>query len=114
MMDDIATEVHGDAQIIRFLSDNLLEFERIQQTSRRIDAILANCELPVIVFDFGKMKFYNSMSLGFVASKNKKIRETGKQLRLCNLSDESLWSIRGAQLDRILAIYPDVDAALAG
>lgn len=114
MMDDIAVEVHGDALVVRFLSDNLLEFERIQETSQRIDALLTEYEEPVIVIDFGKMKFYNSMSLGFLASKNKKIRETGKQLRLCNLSDESLWSIRGAQLDRILAIFPDVDAALAG
>ncbi len=112
MDDRIKVDTNGDVTIIRLLDPELMDFETLSETSKTIDDLAANCENKKILIDFNGIKFWNSLSLGFLASKNKKVRDGGRVLKYCNLSPEAVWSVRATRLHEILDICYDEETAL--
>ena len=102
----------GDATVITLVDEDAMKFERLQSTSSELERLILASEHEKVVVDFRHIVFYNSMTLGLLVSKQTKARDAGKQLRLCNLSEQTMWAVQATQLTRLLEISDDLEAAL--
>ena len=102
----------GDATVITLVDERAMHFERLQATSSELEGLILTSDTEKVVVDFQNIVFYNSMTLGLLVSKHSKARDADKQLRYCNLSEQTMWSIQATQLQRLLEIREDREAAL--
>jgi|GEM_PF-4645830 len=107
MHDWFEIETTDFISVITVRNEDIFRFEQIQEASATVDRLLTEIPQEKIVIDFSQIKFWNSLAMGFLASKNKKARDLGKELKYCNLSRESMWSVEAMLLDKILDIQPD-------
>jgi len=107
-------ETVGDVTVLRLQDPKMFDFERIPATTQLLEAFLKDSPTAATLVNFGQIEFYNSMSLGLVASLGKKAERYGRTVSLCNLHPRSIWSIQATRLHTALDIYHDEELALAG
>lgn len=106
-------ETIGHVTVLRLRDPELFQFERIAATSALCQEFLKNSPTTKTLIDFGQIEFYNSMSLGLIASLGKHAERCGRTVSLCNLHPRSIWSIQATRLHTALDIYHDAEQALA-
>lgn len=105
------TEPAGDAIVVAVVGQlvvgNRQEFKQlvldeIEKGARRI------------VIDFRETGYVDSSGLGALVSLNKRIRESGGELRLAALNEDLRTLFELTRLDTLFRLYSDRNAALVG
>jgi anti-anti-sigma factor len=103
----------GDVTVLRLLDPESFNFERVPETAKICETFFQNSQTSKTLINFGQIEFYNSVSLGLIASLGKKAERYGRTVSLCNLNPRSVWSIQATRLHEILDIYYDEEQALS-
>jgi anti-anti-sigma factor len=107
------TETIGDVTVLRLHDPSLMAFESIPATTELCETFFRDSPTEKTLLNFGQIEFYNSISLGMIASLGKKAERFGRSVAICNLNPKSVWSIQAARLHTILDIYHDEELALS-
>jgi anti-anti-sigma factor len=75
-------------------------------------AITATGRLPCVVVDFSHVTFTDSTGINALLGANRTLRAAGGWLRLSSVSDAPLRTMKIVGVDRVIDVYPSLDAAL--
>ena len=81
--------------------------------TRRLEAHLAADEVRALVLDLSRVEYMSSAGLGTVVWLGKRMREAKQGFALFGMRDRVAQVFKLSGLDRILPIYPDLEAAEA-
>ena len=81
--------------------------------TRQLEAHLSNEEARAIVLDLSRVDYMSSAGLGTVVWLGKRMREAKQGFALFGMRDRVAQVFKLSGLDRILPIYPDLEAAEA-
>jgi len=107
-------ETIGNVTVLRLLDPTMFNFDRIPSTTQLLDTFLRMSPTSNTLINFGQIEFFNSLSLGLVASLRKKAARHERTVSLCNLHPRSMELIQTTRVDTAVDIYPDEVPALAG
>ena len=66
-----------------------------------------------LVFDLSGVEFMDSSAIGSLITVRNRLLPTGGSVALCSIADGVAKVLRIADLGKVFAIHPDVDAAMA-
>ena len=113
MEDNFETEWIKSVTVIRLLNSDMFEFEKIGRLGELFEQFFTDCHTYRTLINFNQIEFWNSLSLGFIASLPKKAERHGCDVSLCNLNPKSMWAIQASRLHTIFDIFFDEEQALA-
>ncbi len=102
----------GDAYVIDFLYQSLLDPLNIESFGRELVELAAVCERPKFVIRFANLQNFSSSVLSAVIRVYKQIRTCEGELRLAEIPEQFVEVFRIAKLDKLTKIYPTTEAAL--
>ena len=105
-------ETIGKVTVLRLHDPSLMKFENIPTTGELCEEFFRESPTRQTLINFGQIEFFNSVSLGLIASLRKKAERYDRTVGICNLNPKSIWSIQAARLHTILDIYHDEQLAL--
>ena len=106
-------ETIGDVTVLRLRDSAVMEFDNLAGTSELCEEVFRECSTEKALINFGQIEFWNSASLGLLASLPKKGARCGRTVSICNLNPKSIWAIQATRLHEIIDIYHDEELALA-
>ena len=113
MGSSIRSESFGEIRTVHLTDAKILDESVIQQISKDLLDLLGKTEETNVVLDFDQVRFMSSSALGMLIKVNKKCKEFKIDLKLCNIAPDILQVFKITRLDKVLAIYPDSQAAFA-
>lgn len=106
-------ETIGDITVLRLHDPALMKFDRIPATTELCESFFQDSPTQKTLINFGQIEFFNSVSLGLIASLRKKAEKFGRTVSICNLNPKSIWSIQATRLHTLLDIYHDEELGLS-
>ena len=107
----ISVEYAGQATIIAFTEEKILEEKDIQVLEKSIMGVIEQTGGLNLVLDFSNVKFLSSAVLGLLIKLSKRIYEQDGQLRLCGINPKIYEIFRITRLTKIFDIYKDIESA---
>jgi len=107
----ISVEYTGDATIITFTDEKILEERDIKALQESIMSVIEQAERINLILDFSNVKFLSSAVLGLLIRISKRIYEHDGQLRLCNIEPKIYEIFKITRLTKTFDIYKDVESA---
>ena len=107
----ISVEYAGQATIITFTEEKILEDKDIQALDKSIMGVIEQSSGINLVLDFSGVKFLSSAVLGLLIKLSKRIYEQDGQLRLCSINTKIYEIFRITRLTKIFDIYKDIESA---
>ena len=108
----ISVEYAGNATIVAFTDEKILETKDIQTLQESIMSVIESAGGEInLILDFCKVQFLSSAVLGLLIKISKRVYEGGGQLRLCNISPNLYEIFKITRLTKIFDIYQDVENA---
>jgi anti-sigma B factor antagonist len=109
----------GDVTVVRFEDVQLLNDEQIQAAGKELFALVEEHGRSKLLLDLGNIEYLASAVLGKFITLNKKTKNAGGKLVLCNVGEGVGEAIRLSKLDRLFAIcewdqVADPQGALGG
>ena len=108
----ISVEFVGNATVIRFADEKILEEKDIKTLQESIMSVIEQAEHINLVLDFGNVRFLSSAVLGLLIRISKRIYERDGQLRLCNISPKIYEIFKITRLTKSFDINRDVETAV--
>ena len=108
----ISVEFVGNATVIRFADEKILEERDIKTLQESIMSVIEQAEHINLVLDFGNVRFLSSAVLGLLIRISKRIYERDGQLRLCNISPKIYEIFKITRLTKSFDINRDVETAV--
>ena len=108
----ISVEFVGNATVIRFADEKILEEKDIKALQESIISVIEQAEQVNLVLDFGNVRFLSSAVLGLLIRISKRIYERDGQLRLCNISPKIYEIFKITRLTKSFDIHRDVESAV--
>ncbi len=108
----ISVQYTGDATIVTFVDEKILEEMDIQSLQTSIMSVVEEAERINLILDFCNVQFLSSAVLGLLMRISKKVYERGGQLKLCNISPRIYEIFKITRLNQIFDIHEDVDRAI--
>ena len=108
---NISVEYAGNATIIRFTDEKILEEQDIQALQESIMSVIEQAERINLILDFGNVRFLSSAVLGLLIRISKRIYERDGQLRLCNINAKIYEIFKITRLTKTFDIYDDIETA---
>ena len=102
----------GNATIIGFTDQKILEERDIKALSESIMSIIEQAERINLVLDFGNVRFLSSAVLGLLIRISKRIYEREGQLKLCRINPKIYEIFKITRLTKTFDIYDDIEAAI--
>ena len=84
-----------------------------QDISRVSQTFLSTCTPPNVILNLSDVQLISSSFIAGLIALNKRMRDAGGQLVLCELMPVVRETLAGAKLDRILTIVPTESDAIA-
>ncbi len=109
----ICVEYAGDATVVTFSNERILEERDIQDLQESLMGVVEQADKMNLVLDFANVRFLSSAVLGLLIRVSKKVYERDGQLRLCNIAPRIYEVFKITRLTNIFDIYPDRKAAVA-
>jgi anti-anti-sigma factor len=106
-------ETIGDVTVLRLHDPSLMQFDSIPATTELCENFFRDSPTQKTLINFGQIEFFNSVSLGLIASLRKKAEKLGRSVGICNLNPRSIWSIQATRLHTVLDIYHDEELGLS-
>jgi anti-sigma B factor antagonist len=110
----ISVEYAGNATIIRFSNEKILEEQDIKVLQESIMSVIEQSERINLILDFGNVRFLSSAVLGLLIRISKRIYERDGQLRLCNINPKIYEIFKITRLTKTFDIYNDIETASEG
>jgi anti-sigma B factor antagonist len=108
----ISVEYTGDATIVAFTDEKILEETDVRSLRTAIEAVIDQAGSIRLVLDFRHVKFLSSAVLGLLIRISKRIYEQGGELRLCNIHPGIYEVFKITRLTSVFDIHEDVDSAI--
>jgi anti-sigma B factor antagonist len=104
----------GGAQVMRFHAAKILSEQTVSEFGNRLlDVIQEVPDPPRLVVSFAGVYFLSSAGVGKLVLIQRKVKERGGELKLCDLAPTTLEVFKVARLQDYFSIYTDVNSALA-
>ena len=110
----ISVEYAGNATIMSFTDEKILEEKDIQALQESIMSVIGQAERINLILDFGNVRFLSSAVLGLLIRISKRIYERDGQLRLCNINPKIYEIFKITRLTKTFDIYNDIETAIEG
>ena len=110
----ISVEYTGNATIIRFSNEKILEEQDIKALQESIMSVIEQSERINLILDFGNVRFLSSSVLGLLIRISKRIYERDGQLRLCSINPKIYEIFKITRLTKTFDIYTDIETAIEG
>jgi len=107
----ISVEYAGNATIVTFTDDKILEETDIQSLQDSIMSIVEQAENINLILDFSNVRFLSSAVLGLLIRVSKRTYEHDGQLRLCNINPKIYEIFKITRLNKVFDIYRDIEGA---
>ena len=107
----ISVEYAGQATIVTFTEEKILEDKDIQSLEKSLMGVIEQSKDLNLVLDFSNVKFLSSAVLGLLIKLSKRIYERDGWLRLCSISPKIYEIFRITRLTKIFDIYEDIKSA---
>ena len=107
----ISVEYAGNATIVRFTDEKILEEKDIKALQESIMSIVEQAERINLILDFGNVRFLSSAVLGLLIRISKRFYERDGQLRLCNINPKIYEIFKITRLTKTFDICEDVQSA---
>ncbi len=109
----ISVEYAGNATIVRFTDEKILEEKDIKALQDSILPIIESASGRInLVLDFGNVRFLSSAVLGLLIRISKRIYECEGQLKLCNISPKIYEIFKITRLTKTFDIYESIEGAI--
>ena len=109
----ISVEYAGNATIVRFTDEKILEEKDIKALADSILPIIESASGRInLILDFGNVRFLSSAVLGLLIRISKRIYECEGQLRLCNISPKIYEIFKITRLTKTFDIYESIEGAI--
>ena len=108
---NISVEYSGNATIMRFTDEKILEEQDIKALQESIMSVIEQSEQINLILDFGNVRFLSSAVLGLLIRVSKRICEQEGQLRLCNINPKIYEIFKITRLTKTFDIHTDVESA---
>ena len=110
----ISVEYVGNATIMRFTDEKILEEQDIKALQESIMSVIEQAERINLILDFGNVRFLSSAVLGLLIRISKRIYESDGQLGLCNINPKIYEIFKITRLTKTFDIYNDIESATEG
>ncbi|MHC4172125.1 MAG: STAS domain-containing protein [Planctomycetota bacterium] len=108
----IGVEYAGDATIVTFTDERILEEKDINALQESIMSVIESASGGInLILDFGNVRFLSSAVLGLLIRISKRIYEHDGSLRLCNINPKIYEIFKITRLTKTFDIYKDVESA---
>ena len=107
----ISVEYSQNATIVTFTDEKILEETDIQALQESIMSVVEQAERINLILDFGNVRFLSSAVFGLLVRISKRIYEHDGQLMLCNINPKIYEIFKITRLNKVLAIYKDIESA---
>jgi anti-sigma B factor antagonist len=107
----ISVEYAGDATIVTFTDEKILEEKDIKALQESIMSVIEQAKCISLILDFGNVRFLSSAVLGLLIRISKRIYERDGSLRLCNINPKIYEIFKITRLTKTFDIYKDVESA---
>ena len=111
---NINVEYTGNATIMRFTDEKILEEQDINALAESITSVIEQAERINLILDFSNVRFLSSAVLGLLIRISKRIYEGDGQLRLCNINPKIFEIFKITRLTKTFDIYNDIESATEG
>jgi anti-sigma B factor antagonist len=106
-----ATEI-GGVTVVSFIDRKILDAANIQELGDELYKLVEDDGCRSVLLDFGNVEFLSSAALNKLIILDKKIKDHGGQLKLCNLLPEIREVFVITRLNQLFDIRDTQDAAL--
>jgi len=110
----ITVEYAGNATIIGFTDQKILEEKDIKVLQESIMSVIEQAERINLILDFGNVRFLSSAVLGLLIRISKRIYEHDGQLRLCSINPKIYEIFKITRLTKTFDIYNNIESAMEG
>jgi anti-sigma B factor antagonist len=108
----ISVEYVGNATVIRFTDEKILEEKDIQTLQGSIMSIIESASGGIrLILDFANVQYLSSAVLGLLIRISKRIYENDGQLGLCNINPKIYEIFKITRLIKTFDIYKDIECA---
>lgn len=107
---EIATE--NDVTVITFNATSISGLEGIEAVSKHIGDFIAANYPRKIVFDFERVKFFSSQTLGLLLDVWRKAKEYQGSVAISGINPQLHRVFKITNLDKIFVFYPDRQSAV--
>ena len=108
----LTVEIGDDIVVVRFHGPRITNVNDIRQIGDVLFKLLENHYPDQFILDFERVNYLPSAMLGKLAAIRIEISSLGGRLKLTNLQGQVKQVFEMTQLEKIFAIFPDVDSAL--
>jgi anti-sigma B factor antagonist len=109
----ISVEYSGNATVVRFTDEKILEEKDIKALQESIMPIIESASGRInLILDFGNVRFLSSAVLGLLIRISKRIYECDGQLKLCNINPKIYEIFKITRLTKTFDIYESIDSAV--
>jgi anti-sigma B factor antagonist len=101
----------GDTTVVKFRDKTLLDEQQIQALGEQLFALVDQIGRGKMLLNLGSVEYFSSAALGKLVTLNKKLRDGGGQLILCNIDPQIEEVFTITRLNKLFRIqrYPDED-----
>ncbi|MBI5365863.1 MAG: STAS domain-containing protein [Planctomycetes bacterium] len=103
----------GDVTVAELTGQRILDETSLQEMARKLMRLAEDCARGKLVIDFGKVDYLSSAVLGKIVAVHKKLASEQGQLRLCNVRPSIREVFKITNLDKVVEIHPNRDAAVS-
>ena len=104
----------GPVMIVEFRNPSLMDTLVLENTARRLYALVDEEDRRKVIMDFEKVQYLSSQAIGILLSMKKRIDALGNgRLVLCGIGPKLAELLKITRLDKIMTIKPTQKEALA-
>jgi anti-sigma B factor antagonist len=109
----ISVEYSGNATVVRFIDEKILEEKDIKALQESIMPIIESaCGRINLILDFGNVRFLSSAVLGLLIRISKRIYECEGRLKLSNINPKIYEIFKITRLTKTFDIYDSIESAV--
>ena len=102
----------GDVTVVNFVDKKILEEQNIQNIGEQLFALVEQDGLTKLLLNFGNVEYLSSAALGKLITLNKKVKDAGGKLILCEITPQIYEVFEITRLDKFFRIEKDEQSAL--
>lgn len=99
--------------VVEFQATSISGSEGIALASEQIRSYVAEHQPNMLLFDFGKVKFFSSQVLGLLLDMRSRLKEYGGRVAISTIDPQLCRVFRITNLDKIFNFYPTKSQAVA-
>jgi len=110
----VASRLVNDVLVIQILESCVVFPKEVDPVSQAIGELTGASTARCVIINMARVRYLSSSALGMLVRIHREMSGRGKSLRICGLNAELQDNFQITQLDRLLDIRDNEEAALAG